>query len=60
MTNEIIAVEGFDINVIKIAAENFMPPQYEQFIKALQGSSEVSETTKNYWLQKYNLIAESL
>ena len=60
MMNQVIEVDGFDINVIKIAADNFMPPQYEQFIKALQGSSEVSEPTKKYWLEKYNLIAESL
>lgn len=59
MTNAIIAVDGYDVNVIKIAAENFMPPQYEQFIKSLQGSSEVSEPTKKYWLEKYESIAES-
>jgi hypothetical protein len=45
--NKLIDVPGYSRDLIKTAADRLMPPQYEQFCKALRG--ECPPATNQYW-----------
>ena len=55
--NKVIETAVMNTDAISMAANRLMPPQYDEFIKALR-CGDCSDATRKYWVEFYDFILE--
>ena len=55
--NTRVVVPGRVQDAVNMACDRLMPPQYDEFIKAISGGN-VSDATRRYWEDVYQTFVE--